>query len=176
MSNESLRLYCVRSYNEPPLLHAPCFVFICSSSADFARSLFCATVRSSMISLNLRHAAQRLARASATLQCSGIGSRHSGRGAAWLQQCARPRRDAFKVNGTRLAQLHRSGPRTTSSSPPTTPSSLVLLLLRAGSRHTPPRTRGKPAACWCCVLLLLPAVVDPLIHMRCPMSRCDFTV
>ena len=80
---------------------------------------------SSMISLNLRHAAQRLARASATLQCSGIGSRHSGRGAAWLQQCARPRRDAFKVNGTRLAQLHRSGPRTTSSSPPTTPSSLV---------------------------------------------------
>ena len=23
---------------------------------------------------------------------------------------------------------------------------------------------------------LLPAVVDPLIHMRCPMSRCDFTV
>ena len=125
MSNESLRLYCVRSYNEPPLLHAPCFVFICSSSADFARSLFCATVRSSMISLNLRHAAQRLARASATLQCSGIGSRHSGRGAAWLQQCARPRRDAFKVNGTRLAQLHRSGPRTTSSSPPTTPSSLV---------------------------------------------------
>ena len=44
------------------------------------------------------------------------------------------------------------------------------------SRHTPPRTRGKPAACWCCVLPLLPAVVDPLIHMRCPMSRCDFTV
>ena len=49
MSNESLRLYCVRSYNEPPLLHAPCFVFICSSSADFARSLFCATVSASSI-------------------------------------------------------------------------------------------------------------------------------